>query len=164
MRPQDIVILLKLVCLRDVTWQYRDLAADLYMPLSEISVSIKRSEKAGLYNANTRNVHRQALMEFIQYGLKYVFPVTPGGMVTGVPTAHSHPFYAQYFAAEMVYVWPDLDGETRGLSIEPLHVNVPKATRKDEQLYKLLASVDILRVGRVREMHMALEELKKLMK
>ncbi len=61
----------------------------------------------------------------------------------------------------MVYVWPDLEGENRGLSIEPLHINVPKAVRKDEQLYKLLASVDVLRVGRVREMNMAIEELKK---
>ena len=119
---------------------------------------------AGLYNPITRIVHRQALMEFIQYGLRYVFPVIPGGMVTGVPTAHSHPFYAHYFVAEMVYVWPDLDGESRGLSIEPLHSNVSKAVRNDEQLYKLLASVDILRIGRVREMKMAIEELKKIIK
>lgn len=164
MRPQDIVILLKLVCLRGQTWQYRDLAARLYMPLSEISVSLKRSEMAGLYNPTTRNVHRQSLMEFIQYGLRYVFPVTPGGMVTGVPTAHSHPFYVNYFVAEMVYVWPDLEGKSRGLSIEPLHFNVPKAAREDEQLYKLLASVDILRVGRVREINKAIEEIKKIMK
>lgn len=164
MRPQDIVILLKLVCLRGQAWQYRDLASYLFMPLSEISGSLKRSEIAGLYNPTTRNAHRQALMEFMQYGLRYVFPVIPGGMVTGVPTAHSHPFYADYFISEMTYVWPDLEGDKRGLSIEPLHSNVPKAVRKDEQLYKLLASVDIVRVGRVREMNKAIDELKKMLK
>lgn len=164
MRPQDIVILLKLTCLRGQAWQYRDLASDLYMPLSEISGSLKRSEMAGLYNPTTRNTHRQALMEFVQYGLRYVFPVIPGGMVTGVPTAHSHPFYTQYFVSEMTYVWPYLEGESRGLSIEPLHINVPKAVRKDEQLYKLLASVDMLRVGRVREMNKAIGELKTMLK
>ncbi len=162
MRPQDIVILLKLVTLKDKPWQYRDLSADLFIPLSEISASLKRSEKAGLYHADGRNVHRLALMEFIQYGLKYVFPTNPGAMVTGLGTSHSHPYYKKFFQAEMPYAWPDEAGDIRGLMIEPLHPNVPKAARKDELLYKLLASVDILRVGKVRELKMAMDELKKV--
>ncbi|MBA2501063.1 MAG: hypothetical protein H0V30_15215 [Chitinophagaceae bacterium] len=161
MRPQDMVILLKLVSLKDKSWQYRDLSADLFIPLSEISASLKRSEKAGLYHVELRNVHRLALMEFIQYGLKYVFPTSPGAMVTGLGTAHSHPYYKKYFQVEMQYAWPDEEGNIRGLIIEPLHPNVPKAARKDELLYKLLASIDILRVGKVREQKKALDELKK---
>lgn len=161
MRPQDIVILLKLVTLKDKPWQYRDLSADLFIPLSEISASLKRNEKAGLYHAAVRNVHRLALMEFIQYGLKYVFPTSPGAMVTGVGTAHSHPYYKKFFKAEMQYAWPDEDGNIRGLMIEPLHPNAAKAARKDELLYKLLASIDILRVGKVREVKIAIDELKK---
>lgn len=161
MRPQDVVILLKILCLKGQPWQYRDLSADLYLPLSEVSESLKRSQKAALYNSVTRSVHRQSLMEFLQYGLRYVFPVSPEAVVTGMPTAHSHPFYSQYFAAEMIYAWPDEDGTIRGLSIEPLHPNIPKAAKKDELLYKLLASVDVLRVGRVRELNMAINELKK---
>ena len=162
MRPQDIVILSKLVTLRGKPWQYRDLSADLFIPLSEISVSLKRSEKAGLYHAGIREVHRLALMEFIQYGLKYVFPTSPGAMVTGLGTAYSHPYYKNFFQAEIQYAWPDENGDIRGLMIEPLHPNVPKAARKDELLYKLLASIDILRVGKVREQKMAMDELKKL--
>lgn len=161
MRPQDIVILLKLVSLRNKPWQYRDLSADLFIPLSEISASLKRSEKAGLYHAEIRNVHRLALMEFIQYGLKYVFPTSPSAIVTGIGTAHSHPYYKRFFQGEMQYTWPDDDGDIRGLMIEPLHPNVAKAARKDELLYKLLASIDILRVGKVRELKMAMDELKK---
>jgi hypothetical protein len=160
MRPQDIVILLKQVSLGKEPWQYRDLASELYIPLSEISGSLNRSEKAGLYNATLRTVHRQSFMEFIQYGLKYVFPVSPGTMITGMATAHSHPFYKIHFTAEMQYAWPDENGEIRGLDIEPLHPNVPKAAKKDETLYKLLASIDILRVGQAREMKMAIDELK----
>jgi hypothetical protein len=161
MRPQDIVILLKLVSLKGMPWQYRDLSAALFIPLSEISESLKRSGKAGLYNADSRNVYRLSLMEFIQYGLKYVFPTGPGPMVTGIATAHSHPYYREFFQAEMQYAWPDENGDIRGLVIEPLHPNVPKAAKKDELLYKLLASIDILRVGRVRELKMATDELKK---
>lgn len=161
MRPYDIVILLKLISLGNQPWQYRDLAADLYIPLSEISVSFKRSEKAGLINMEIRKVHRQSFMEFLEFGLKYVFPISPQAMVTGTATAHSHPFYKQYFEAEMKYAWPDDAGNIRGLYIEPLHSNVPKASKRDDLLYKLLASVDILRIGRVRELRMATEELKK---
>jgi hypothetical protein len=161
MRPQDIVILLKLVSLKDQTWQFRDISSGLFIPISEISVSLKRSEKAGLYHSETKTLHRQSLMEFIQYGFKYVFPTLPGTILTGVPTAHSHSFYKSTFKTEQLYVWPFEDGKERGLAIEPLHPNVPKAALKDENLYRLLASMDILRVGKVREQKMAIEELKK---
>lgn len=160
MRPQDIIILLKLVCLDQQPWQYRDLAADLFIPVSEISASLKRSEMAGLYQPETRKPNRQALMEFIQYGLKYVFPTRPGTMVTGMPTAHSHPFFKKIFSSEMPYAWPCEDGQIRGLGIGPLHQHAAKAAAKDEKLYLLLACVDILRVGKVREIKLAVEELK----
>ena len=161
MRPQDIVILVKLICLQDKSWQYRDLSADLFIPLSEISSSLKRSEKAGLYHAEIRSVHRLALMEFLQFGLRYVFPASPGALVTGIGTAHSHPHYKKFFQAEIKYAWPFEEGNIRGLVIQPLHPNVPKAALKDELLYKMLASVDVLRVGKVRELKMATDVLKK---
>jgi hypothetical protein len=145
----------------DQLWQYRDLAAVLFMPISEISNSLKRSDKAGLINLDSRKVSRQSLMEFLNFGLRYVFPTSPLAMVTGTATAHSHPYYKQFFKAELEYVWPDEDGKIRGLKIEPLHPNVPKAVKEDELLYKLLASIDIMRVGRVREMNKAIEQLKK---
>ena len=61
----------------------------------------------------------------------------------------------------MQYAWPDDGGDIRGLMIEPLHPNVPKAAGRDELFYKLLASIDILRVGKARELKRATDELKK---
>ena len=58
-------------------------------------------------------------------------------------------------------MWPAVDGNVRGQSIEPLHKAVVKASLQDDILYKLLASIDILRVGKVREKNLAIEELKK---
>jgi hypothetical protein len=52
--------------LKKQTMTIQGLPAELFIPYSEISVSLKRSEKAGLYNAEVRNVHRFALMEFIR--------------------------------------------------------------------------------------------------
>ena len=162
MRPQDIVILLKLFAMNSSDWQYRDLAHDLSISISEISESLNRSHLAGLIDESRRKVHRQSLMEFIEHGLHYVFPQAPGSMVTGVPTAHSHPYYKSKFASEMPYAWPYEGGSIRGLSILPLHNGVIKSIEKDEELYLLLASIDIIRVGRVRECKEAIKQLQKI--
>ena len=161
MRPQDVVILLKILTIDQPDWQYRDLAASLHISISEIAESLNRSQLAGLVDVSKKKVFRQSLMEFIQYGLHYVFPQVPGTMVTGIGTAHSHPFYIKKFISEINFVWPDQDGDMRGLAIQPLYKSVAKAVKKDEALYKLLASIDIIRVGKTRETKLAIEELKK---
>ena len=83
-------------------------------------------------------------------------------MATGIPTAHSYSFYKPYFSSEQDYIWPDEDGTVRGLAIEPLYKNVVKAVKVDEDLHKLLASIDIIRVGKTRETKLALKELQKM--
>lgn len=160
MRPQDIAVLLKIIAKGDQSWQNKDLAAELFISQSEISDSLNRSVVAGLINAEKKKVHRTSLMEFIEFGLHYVFPVIPGGMVNGVYTAHSHPFMQKHFQSEIAYVWPDIRGKVRGLAIEPLYKEITKAAEKDEALYKMLACIDVVRVGRSREIKVAIEELK----
>jgi hypothetical protein len=161
MRPQDVVILLKILIIDKPDWQYRDLADSLSISISEISESLNRSHIAGLIDVNRKKVFNQSLMEFIEYGLHYVFPQLPGTLVTGIGTAHSHSFYKKKIISDLNFVWPDEDGDLRGLAIQPLYKSVVKAAKKDEVLYKLLASVDIIRVGKTRERKIALEELKK---
>lgn len=161
MRPQDVVILLKIIAKGDRKWQNKDLVHELYISGSEISKSLARSEFAGLIGHDRRNVFRQSLMEFIQYGLHYVFPAQPGGMSNGILTGHSHPVIAERFHPEFKYVWPDATSYDRGLSIQPLYSTVVKAVKEDAVLYKLLAMIDVIRVGRVREMKLAIDELKK---
>jgi hypothetical protein len=163
MRPLDIVILLKIISLGETTWQYRDLSAKLYISISEVSESLSRSHTAGLIDESKKRIRLNSLMEFIEFGLSYVFPVVPGQIVTGIPTAHSHPFYKHQFSGAVDYVWKNEEGSIRGLSIEPLHKGVPKAVLEDEVLYMLLSSIDILRVGRSREKKMALDQIKMIL-
>ena len=56
-------------------------------------------------------------------------------------------------------VWPDPDGNVRGITFEPLSSSVPKAAKHDPALYELLALVDVLREGRARESQRAAKEL-----
>lgn len=160
MRPLDIVILMKLVALDNHPWQYRDLSSSLYISISEISESLNRSMLAGLLDQGRKKVRRNSLMEFIEFGFHYVFPQIPGSVVNGIPTAHSYPFYKNQIISQMPFVWPSSDGSIRGQAVQPLHKGVVKAVKNDEVLYKLLASLDIIRIGKVREVNMAILELK----
>lgn len=162
MRPQDIIILLKILTIKREDWQQRDLSHSLNIAVSEISESLRRSHLGGLVDESKRKVYRQSLMEFIRYGLHYVFPALPGSMVTGIPTAHSHPFYQKHFSAELQYAWPYENGRIRGLEIAPLYRTVPAAVMDDRDLYLMLASIDILRVGRTRELKLAIDQLQNM--
>lgn len=164
MRPQDIVVLLKIVSNAGKPWRHQDLANELFISQSEISESLNRNLVAGLINGEKKKIHRQSLLDFIEHGLRYVYPASPGPLVNGIYTAHSHPFMRQHFKSEMNYVWPAERGSVRGLSIEPLYKDVVKAATLDEKLYKMLALMDIVRVGRMRELPIAVSELYKMIK
>ena len=151
MRPQDIVILLAIISYGKKDWLIKDLANSLYISQSEVSESLNRSQVAGLIDYNKRRVNRQALNEFIEFGLPYVFPVQPGSVVSGIPTAHSHPALKDKIISEQFYVWPEPGGSVRGFAVEPLYDKQVKAVKENNELYKLLAMVDVLRVGNRRE-------------
>ena len=61
---------------------------------------------------------------------------------------------------ELPPVWPDPEGDVRGLSFSPLYKSAPNAAKKDHDLYEYLALVDAIRGGRVREKKLAIKVLK----
>jgi predicted transcriptional regulator len=50
LKPQDVLVLLKLVSIYPHEWAYNTLAVDLGMSPSEVHAAVKRSVKAGLAN------------------------------------------------------------------------------------------------------------------
>jgi len=160
MKPQDIVVLLKLIALNSDNWQQVPLAHSLKMSQSEVSQSVARSKFAGLLDDTGKRVMMQAFYDFLQYGLAVVFPAKPGAIVRGIPTAHSAAPLNMEISSGENYVWPFAMGSVRGHGITPLYASVPQAALEDEQLYELLSLVDALRVGKVREKNLAIQELK----
>jgi hypothetical protein len=160
MRPHDIVVLLKIAAKGKQKWFMKDLSYELNISASEISESINRSKIAGIIGPNKKSLMRLALMDFLEFGIRYVYPQQPGAIVRGIPTAHSGPPLNKIIVSEEDYVWPYAKGEKRGQSIEPLYVSVVEASLKDKKLYELLALVDAIRVGREREKEIAIKELK----
>ena len=160
MRPHDVVILLKIAALKDSPWLVKDLAQSLNISASEVSESLNRSSLVGLISEDKKRLMRNNLMEFLEHGLRYVFPAKPGAIQRGLPTAHSAPPLKDLILAGESYVWPWAEGQTRGQAIEPLHRGVPDACIKDPFLYELLALTDALRLGRAREREQAMEALR----
>lgn len=160
MRPHDIVVLLKIIAIGTENWLMKDIANKLYISPSEVSESLNRSVLAGLITNDKKRIFKSALIDFIIYGLKYVYPQKPGALVRGMKTAHSAPPLSFEIESTVDYVWPYAEGDSRGFSVEPLHSNVPEACLEDPILYELLALIDALRIGNTREQNIAINELR----
>jgi len=163
MRPQDLAVLLK-ISVSDNNWLNKDLSKSLNISQSEISYSLQRSAIAGLIDGSKRKVMKDALLEFIVHGLPYVFPAVRGPVTVGIATAWSSPFMAEKFASTEQLVWPYPKGKVRGGSINPLYPGAIEAVQTDEQLYHLLALLDVMRIGKVREKEVAVRELERIVK
>ncbi|MFN6946798.1 MAG: hypothetical protein ACK4ND_17760 [Cytophagaceae bacterium] len=160
MRPHDVAVLLKIAVKGNRPWLMKDLSFELGISASEISESINRSAIAGLISQDKKRLMKGALLDFLEYGLRYVYPQQPGSLVRGLPTAHSAKPLDDHILSEEPYVWPYAEGKVRGQSIEPLHPKVPEACLKDQAFYELMALCDALRVGKAREKKIAVEELR----
>lgn len=147
MRPQDIVILLKLIIDSEEEVRIKDLSSKLFISASEISESLHRSAIAGLLDPISRKVDKDVFLKFLEHGLSYVFPAQLGSVMQGVFTAHSESSLYLNFSSEEKLVWADEQGKERGSTILPLYPTVIKAIRKEKLLYKMLALCDIIRVG-----------------
>lgn len=162
LKPQDVLFLLKLVANKNRSWTFNKLALELNMSPSEVHACAQRtlSAKLALSQGDTIIPHYRNLLQFLEHGIQYVFVPDTGGPGRGMPTAHAAPPFKQEFSeTELPPVWPDPDGDVRGLAFSPLYKSAPAASRADSVLYELLALVDCIRAGRAREKNWAIKEL-----
>lgn len=161
-KPQDIVVLLKILAAGNKRPSYAQLAVDLFMSPSEVHASIRRARAARLIHGPELGdrVNAKSLEEFLVHGIKYAFPPEKGGMTRGVPTASAaEPLSHKMTQEDPVPVWPFEHGPKRGYAFLPLYKKAPQAALKDSKLYQLLALVDALRDGSARERELAKHEL-----
>lgn len=160
MKPQDCVILLKIVDLGASPWMAKDLALAVGLSRAEVSHSLERSRFSKLLDDTKRRGNTRAFLEFLVHGLRVVFPVRPGGMARGIPTAWSAPPLVKSFGEDNPVVWPSENGSLRGESIQPLYLNTIATVVEQPGFHELLALVDALRIGRAREIGFASKLLK----
>jgi hypothetical protein len=182
LRPQDIVVVLKLLAHEGNSWSYAKLADELAISASHVFASVNRARHSRLLDfalaaprpragrtvrpscarhAVLPRPNRSNLKEFLIHGVKYAFPVERGGPTRGLPTAEAARPLDRHFPQDFPLppVWPYAEGSVRGIAFSPLYKNVPQAALRDPKLYELLALVDAIREGRARERQIAIREL-----
>ena len=160
-RPQDILVLLKLLLEKGKGETLASRSKSLGLSLAEISKSIQRSRYSGLISYEEK-VATHTFLDFLKYGLSYTFPVKPGAPTRGIPTAISHPWLQSHFPGNELFVWPHAMGTVRGLAIAPLYESLPEVVTLDEPFYYATALVEVFRTGKTREKQYAEQELKSL--
>jgi len=88
MLGQDIALLLKICLLEGPKILSKTLADELFLPPGEVSKALHRCKDSGLlyWSDLEKRVNRSALLDFLAYGLRHVFPPKRGALVRGVPT------------------------------------------------------------------------------
>ena len=167
LKPQDVVVVLKLLGYTANRPSFAQMAKDLVLSPSEVHAAVKRAHAAHLLHgpelANRPIV--SALEEFLVHGLKYAFPAERGGPSRGIPTSYAAEPLNRIIAPgdEPIPVWPYPKGDSRGTAFRPLYKSLPAAALRDPLLYQELALIDAIRDGRARERNLAEQELKKLL-
>ena len=164
LKPQDLVVAIKLAANRDRDFVLASLATELGMAISAVHGSIKRAEQARLLSRSGGSVRamRGAMTEFLIHGAKYAFPAFLGATGRGTPTSVGAPALIAFFEQTKVLppVWSDPNGEMWGPTVIPLHSSVPGAAGKDKEFYDLMALLDAIRLGAARERELAANAIK----
>lgn len=177
MKPQDIVIALKLISksAKSEIWTQHEIAVELCMSPSEINAGLKRLQESGLLLPVTSllqihhpKINKTLLLEFLLHGIRYVFPAKPGVLTRGIVTSYAAPAFKNKIAIgnDPIPVWPYAEGNARGLAITPLYKSVPSsiALYPEQPFYDMLTLVDAIRCGMARERKIAADLLTKILK
>lgn len=163
LKPQDVVVALKLCVYPDARPAISVVANELSLSPSEVHGAIGRLRASRLLHGpdlkGRPNI--SALEEFLIHGLKYAFPAGHGEVTRGIPTSYAaEPLKSEVsMSSDLPPVWPWHEGNTRGVAVEPLYKSVPQAALRDSNLYQYLALVDAIRDGRARERKIAERDL-----
>lgn len=148
LKGQDILVLLRLIGGTE-DWTVRAIGASVGLDPAGAHRSLRRLDEVRLVDVKRQRVNRSSTEELLIHGLKYVFPGRQTGMSRGMPTAWAAPPLSDELAAtgEPPPVWPDPDGDVRGLALEPLHEKAPEVARRDPESARRLALIDAIRIG-----------------
>jgi hypothetical protein len=167
LKPQDCVVLIKILANPNIEWSQRQLSRVLSISLAEINGGIKRLNEAGLLRKNEDGAFSpniNAAEEFLISSIKFLFPAKLGEYTRGMPTSIAAPIFHEKIAIgnDPIPVWPDAFGEKKGVALEPLYHTIPKALHEnpDQSFYEFLVLIDAIRSGRPRERNLAIALLK----
>ena len=166
LKPSDIAVALALAMVPGASLSA--LASITGRSIGEVHNAIRRLNAGRLLKPERREVVREPLLKFLQWGMPVAFPAQVGGITRGLATARV--ITANKAVGDEAdtmdpaeFVWPDASGPSRGQALIPLYPAAPGAALKDTGFWTLLALVDLVRVGGAREQALALSHLERIL-
>ena len=160
LKPQDTLLALKYWSLKkqDQRISVRALAESIGISAGEASKGTKRLNSARLVVERNKEIYAEtgALVEWLNYGVRYAYPKEIIGYGRGLATCWN----CSVLKSEMVppspaFVWASSGGDAEGAIIKPIHEAVPFAASRDENMYRALSLLEVIRNGKPRELAIA---------
>lgn len=162
--PVDLLVVMKLAAHAGEPSSIRLLEEELRLSKSAVANSLQRLRGVGLVKdgpSHDRRVNKLLLRDCLENAARWIAPASVWDFELGLPTAHAtESFRRQLTGDEDPVVMPLPHGPVRGRAVTPLHALAPAAAARDPKLYRLLAIVDALRIGRARDRKLAVAELR----
>lgn len=169
LKAQDTLLAVKYWSLAQGGERYslRELADLLGISAGEISKSTQRLLRAQLLVERDDYMHarKDTLLEWLCFGVRYAYPFESVGYGRGLATSWNCLLVeSEMSPLEPAWVWAMPSGKSEGVLVKPIHPAIPLAASKDENLYQMFALVEAIRGGKPRELSIARDTLKKLLK
>lgn len=167
LRPQDILISCKLFVLGEAEWPLRKLAGSLSISTGEVHAALERGKASGVLGTprGKLNVGKKKFFELVSVAVPQVYYAVRGSVEMGVPTAmHAEPLKGVFSrdGRPIPLIWPSELGTVKGESLFPLYSTVPRAVQHDPALHRLLALIDVVRVGDAKDRKLATDLLERM--
>ena len=161
LKPLDTTVLLYIVS-GDLParWSQTQLAADLRVSQSSVHRSLAQLERSRLLR-DGRPRHG-VLRQFILHGIPYAYPVEVGPPTRGFRTAHEAAGWGAPLYRDEPVVWSSDAGDDEGCGINPLHPEIPPLAQRAPMFRRLMALVEIARLGAKRDVTRVARELKQM--
>ncbi|MGB1108730.1 MAG: hypothetical protein ACPG4N_00145 [Gammaproteobacteria bacterium] len=163
LKPQDLAVALKLVCLNGEWLPYAALGEAMRLSRYEAHAAVQRllASRLVVQLDAFPLPSMAALRSFVLFGAAYAYPPVRGEITIGFPSVFGAKPLNEIIVAgdEMPPVWPHPEGVIRGPALLPLYEGQPLAARDDPAFYELLALFDALRAGQARERELAKQYL-----
>ena len=154
LKPQDILLALKLLSPEKNTQSYSALARSVGLSKTEVAKSLERLVESRLIRSGTLVPYRSAISNVLIKGVPYFMPAPSGDAegqemaVFGVATGQQVALLPQLNTETVPVVWPAENGQDSGYALTPICPEAPEAARQDPFVYRLLALTDLVRSHR----------------
>lgn len=172
LKPQDVLVACQIALAGTTNPTHAWLSKTLHLSPSTVYEALKRCRQAKLVAGKINDltssgvsVVPQRLYEFLVHAVPILYYPRRIATVRGLPVAAFSPIFRERFTkpGDLPVVWPYSKGKEVGEGLIPIYPTIPIACSQSPGLYELMSTIEMLRIGKVREKEAATNYLENLL-